>query len=170
MNIAVLHSFKAAGVTIVDHHTASAQFMTHLANEKKIREGCPADWVWIVPPMSGSLTPVYHQEMAVYSLKPSYDYQRAPWIGYRWSEVQIARVKTFRSDDVEVEIISEGNPRKTTLKSVALAVRFIQKVTRFLNDRKKPVTIVFATETGKSETFARRLAQSLGKSCNVKVR
>jgi len=27
----------------------------------KVRGGCPADWVWIVPPMSGSATPVFHQ-------------------------------------------------------------------------------------------------------------
>jgi Nitric oxide synthase, oxygenase domain len=31
--------------------------------------------VWIVPPLSGSVTPVFHQEMALYQLKPSYDYQ-----------------------------------------------------------------------------------------------
>lgn len=39
------------------------------------RSGCPADWIWIVPPMSGSVTPVFHQEMALYYLKPSYEYQ-----------------------------------------------------------------------------------------------
>jgi nitric oxide synthase oxygenase domain/subunit len=37
--------------------------------------GCPADWIWIVPPMSASTTQVFHQEMALYNLKPSFDYQ-----------------------------------------------------------------------------------------------
>ena len=31
--------------------------------------------VWIVPPMSGSATEVFHQEMIRYHLKPSYEYQ-----------------------------------------------------------------------------------------------
>lgn len=49
--------------------------MRHYENELNIRGGCPADWVWIVPPMSGHLTPVFHLEMLNYSLKPSYEYQ-----------------------------------------------------------------------------------------------
>lgn len=39
------------------------------------RSGCPADWIWIVPPMSSSITPVFHQEMALYYLRPAYEYQ-----------------------------------------------------------------------------------------------
>lgn len=74
-NLAVLHSFQEKGVTIVDHHTASESFMKHLENEVRLRNGCPADWVWIVPPLSGSATPVFHQEMALYYLKPAYEYQ-----------------------------------------------------------------------------------------------
>jgi len=60
---------------MVDHHTASEQFIKHMHNEHRSRGGCPADWVWIVPPMSSSITPVYHQEMLNYNLKPSYEYQ-----------------------------------------------------------------------------------------------
>lgn len=74
-NVAVLYSFQIKGVTIVDHHTASESFMKHMENEVRLRNGCPADWVWIVPPLSGSATPVFHQEMALYFLKPSYEYQ-----------------------------------------------------------------------------------------------
>lgn len=62
-------------MTIVDHHTASESFMKHYENEMRLRNGCPADWLWIVPPLSGSATPVFHQEMALYYLKPSYDSQ-----------------------------------------------------------------------------------------------
>ncbi len=61
INRAVLHSFAAAGVTIADHHTESGRFLTHLAKEEKAGRGCPADWSWIVPPISGSLTPVFHR-------------------------------------------------------------------------------------------------------------
>ncbi|WP_424889269.1 nitric oxide synthase oxygenase [Streptomyces sp. XH2] len=61
VNRAVLHSFDAAGVTIADHHTESARFLRHVAREETAGRACPADWSWIVPPMSGGLTPVYHR-------------------------------------------------------------------------------------------------------------
>ena len=62
INRAVLHSFTADGVTITDHHTESRRFLTHLAKEERAGRRCPADWSWIVPPMSGGLTPVFHRE------------------------------------------------------------------------------------------------------------
>ncbi len=61
INRAVLHSFELAGVTIADHHTEAKRFLTHLAKEEKAGRGCPADWSWIVPPISGGLTPVFHR-------------------------------------------------------------------------------------------------------------
>jgi nitric-oxide synthase len=61
INLAVLHSFTAAGVTIADHHTESRRFLTHVAKEEKAGRKCPVDWSWIVPPISGGLTPVFHR-------------------------------------------------------------------------------------------------------------
>jgi nitric-oxide synthase, bacterial len=61
VNRAVLHSFDSAGVTITDHHTESGRFLKHLAREELAGRACPADWSWIVPPMSGALTPVFHR-------------------------------------------------------------------------------------------------------------
>ncbi len=58
---AVQHSFDTAGVTMSDHHSESQRFLTHVANEEKAGRRCPADWSWIVPPVSGGLTPVYHR-------------------------------------------------------------------------------------------------------------
>ena len=66
---------QLAKVTIVDHHAATVSFMKHLENEQKAQGGCPADWAWIVPPISGSLTPVFHQEMVNYVLSPAFRYQ-----------------------------------------------------------------------------------------------
>ncbi|KAH9378154.1 hypothetical protein HPB48_020050 [Haemaphysalis longicornis] len=74
---------QKANVTIVDHHSASDQFMKHMENENRLRGGCPGDWVWIVPPLSGSLTPVFHQEMLYYHLKPNYEYQ-VPIHSFAW--------------------------------------------------------------------------------------
>jgi nitric-oxide synthase len=61
LNRAVLHSFRAQGVTITDHHTESRRFLTHLEREENAGRRCPTDWTWIVPPMSGSQTPVFHR-------------------------------------------------------------------------------------------------------------
>ncbi|KAG1653049.1 Nitric oxide synthase, brain [Nymphon striatum] len=84
INIAVLYSFQKQNATIVDHHTTTETFMRHYENEHRIRGGCPADWVWLVPPMSGSITPVFHQEMLNYTLKPSYEYQVSAWKTHVW--------------------------------------------------------------------------------------
>ena len=61
INRAVLHSFAEDGVTIADHHTESKRFLTHLAKEERAGRRCPAEWSWIVPPLSGGLTPVFHR-------------------------------------------------------------------------------------------------------------
>ena len=61
INTAVLHSFREEGVSIVDHHTASEQFMRHLENEHGCGRSVPGDWSWIVPPMSSSACPVFHR-------------------------------------------------------------------------------------------------------------
>lgn len=58
---AVLHSFREAGVTIVDHHSASRQFMDHLADEEEQGRSVPGEWSWLVPPVSGSASPVFHR-------------------------------------------------------------------------------------------------------------
>jgi nitric-oxide synthase len=55
------HSFDAAGVAVTDHHTESERFLTHLAREERVGRSCPADWSWIVPPVSAGLSPVYHR-------------------------------------------------------------------------------------------------------------
>ncbi|WP_051386035.1 nitric oxide synthase oxygenase [Actinokineospora inagensis] len=72
LNIAVLHSFDAAGVTISDHHTETARFIKHLDKEAGAGRPCPADWSWIVPPMSGSQTPVFHRYYDTDHLRPEY--------------------------------------------------------------------------------------------------
>jgi nitric-oxide synthase len=58
---AVQHSFDVAGVTMADHHNESRRFLRHVEREERAGRRCPADWSWIVPPVSGGLTPVYHR-------------------------------------------------------------------------------------------------------------
>jgi nitric-oxide synthase len=76
LNVAVLHSFERAGVTITDHHTESRRFLTHLEREEKAGRPCPADWSWIVPPLSGSATPVFHRYYDTRRLTPAYVHHR----------------------------------------------------------------------------------------------
>ncbi|QYC39876.1 Nitric oxide synthase oxygenase [Nonomuraea coxensis DSM 45129] len=76
LNVAVLHSFERAGVTMTDHHTESRRFLTHLEKEEKAGRVCPADWSWIVPPMSGSATPVFHRYYDTSVLTPSFVHHR----------------------------------------------------------------------------------------------
>jgi nitric-oxide synthase len=72
LNVAVLHSFDAAGVTIADHHTESRRFLTHLAREERAGRITPADWSWIVPPVSGAATAVFHRYYHNADLRPNY--------------------------------------------------------------------------------------------------
>ncbi|MGW6933046.1 nitric oxide synthase oxygenase [Lentzea sp. NPDC054927] len=78
LNRAVLHSFAEAGVTITDHHTESQRFLTHLEKEEQAGRSCPADWSWIVPPVSGGLTPVYHRYYETEELLPNFFPAAAP--------------------------------------------------------------------------------------------
>ncbi len=58
---AVQVSFDNSGVTMGDHHTESERFLAHITREEQAGRKCPTDWTWIVPPLSGSTTPVFHR-------------------------------------------------------------------------------------------------------------
>lgn len=79
LNEAVHHSFGKAGVSIVDHHTASDQFMKFMRNEHKEGRDVQADWTWIVPPLSSSITDVFHQEMSNRVVSPNFYYNQHPY-------------------------------------------------------------------------------------------
>ncbi|GAA0929728.1 nitric oxide synthase oxygenase [Nonomuraea longicatena] len=72
LNVAVLYSFERAGVTMTDHHTESRRFLTHLEREEQAGRVCPADWSWIVPPISGGATPVFHRYYDEAALTPAF--------------------------------------------------------------------------------------------------
>ncbi|KNC25411.1 Nitric oxide synthase, partial [Lucilia cuprina] len=156
VNIAVLHSYQSRNVTIVDHHTASESFMKHFENESKLRNGCPADWIWIVPPLSGSITPVFHQEMALYYLKPSFEYQDPAWRTHIW--------KKGRGDGK-----SKKPRRKFNFKQIARAVKFTSKLFGRALSKRIKATVLYATETGKSEQYAKQLCELLGHAFNAQI-
>ncbi|NWU89997.1 NOS2 protein, partial [Upupa epops] len=140
INVAVLHSFQKQNVTVMDHHSAAESFMKYMQNEYRVRGGCPADWVWIVPPMSGSITPVFHQEMLNYVLTPFYYYQEDAWKTHAWHD-ETRRPKR----------------REVRLSVLAKAVLFASSLMRQTMAARPKVTVLYATETGKSETLANSL-------------
>uniref|UniRef100_A0A4W5P0I2 nitric-oxide synthase (NADPH) n=1 Tax=Hucho hucho TaxID=62062 RepID=A0A4W5P0I2_9TELE len=153
INIAVLYSFQSSKVTIVDHHSATESFMKHMENEIRVRGGCPGDWVWIVPPMSGSITPVFHQEMLNYRLTPSFEYQADPWNNHVWK-------------------VNNGTPTKKRaigFKKLAKAVKFSAKLMGQAMAKRVKATILFATETGKSQDYAKTLCEIFKHAFDAKV-
>uniref|UniRef100_A0A8C5NQL2 Nitric oxide synthase n=1 Tax=Junco hyemalis TaxID=40217 RepID=A0A8C5NQL2_JUNHY len=152
INVAVLHSFQKQNVTIMDHHSASESFLKYMQSEYRARGGCPADWVWIVPPMSGSITPVFHQEMLNYVLTPFYYYQVDAWKTHVWHD------ETLR-------------PRKKEIKFsiLAKAVLFASSLMRGAVATRAKVTVIYATETGKSETLANHLCSLFSCAFSTKI-
>lgn len=138
LNCAILHSFKQNKTTIIDHHTASELFIAHHEKENELRGGCPADWVWIVPPMSGHLTRVWHLEMLNYCLKPSFEYQINAWKEPSNREFML---------------------RKGLDEFVDPSFKPICPNTPIIPLKTFKCTILYASETGKSERFAKKVFQ-----------
>lgn len=124
LNAAVITSFQKARVTLVDHQTASRQFMIHEMREKRAGRECPAQWSWIVPAAGGSTTPVWHHDMRDFHLRPAFRYAADRWMisdGARGSDRDKARTAT------------------------------------------QAPLILFASETGTAETYARMAGRFLGR-------
>lgn len=126
LNIAILHSFQKAKVTMVDHQTASRQFLTHDLREKKAGRECPGDWGWVVPAAGGSACPVWHHQMRDFYLEPAYHHAADRW-------------------DVEDGLDLE---------------QFITAADEN-GDKRDRILILYASETGTAEGFARKASRQL---------
>lgn len=152
MNVAILHSFQSQNITIMDHHVASESFMKHFHNELKVRGGCPADWVWLVPPISGSACPVFHQEFFNYVINPACLYQPNPWRYYKYKDQKKLKSK-----------------RKIHFKELAKSVLLTSNMMTKAMSKRIRATILYATETGKSYEFAKMLKQLFDHAFDGKV-
>ncbi|MEC0369552.1 nitric oxide synthase oxygenase [Paenibacillus chibensis] len=72
MNVAVLHSYKRAGVSMVDHHTAAAQFQLFEQKEAKCGRPLTGYWNWLIPPVSPATTHIFHQSYDNTVLYPNF--------------------------------------------------------------------------------------------------
>jgi nitric-oxide synthase len=77
LNRAVVHSFKQAGVTMVDHHAASEQFLEFHRREQAQGRRVAADWRWIVPPQASGACEVFHLRMTNFHPVPNYYFAEA---------------------------------------------------------------------------------------------
>jgi nitric-oxide synthase len=77
LNRAVLASFRGSGVTMIDHHTASDQFMEFHGREQSQGRRVAADWRWVVPPQASSACEVFHLRMRNFHPTPNYYTGRA---------------------------------------------------------------------------------------------
>ncbi|WP_337187131.1 nitric oxide synthase oxygenase [Phenylobacterium sp.] len=77
LNRAVIASFRDAGVRLVDHHQASAQYLDFDRAERANGRMPSGDWAWIVPPQSSALCPVFHHAMTDLKDVPNFYRSRA---------------------------------------------------------------------------------------------
>jgi len=148
LTVAVLDSYKKSSATIVDHHTLAVQFMEFFNKEHKVRGGCPADWVWVTPPMSSGITPTFHQEMFNYHLSPSYEYQEPLWKKYKVPTTKKTRL---------------------TLRVLSRAIWFMTSLYMKKYKQRKNAYILYGTMTGKSQRFASKLTKSLDQLFQTKM-
>ena len=103
LNRAVLHSYETAGVTIVDHHAASRQFMDFHAREQGQGRAVSGDWRWLVPPQAGSASDIFHLPIRNHHPTPNFYASRAmdgrflmPWHGDRYRSRMSANFDRIR--------------------------------------------------------------------------
>lgn len=78
LNQAVLHSYDRAGVKMADHHAATREFLQFCRAEQEAGREVYGEWSWLVPPISGSATPLYLETFELRSLKPAFVVQPPP--------------------------------------------------------------------------------------------
>jgi len=78
LNIAVIHSYQQANVSLVDHHTAAKQFKIFEENERRSGRPVTGNWAWLIPPLSPASTDIYHKPYNNEIVTPNYFIQGDP--------------------------------------------------------------------------------------------
>ena len=72
LNTAVRYSFRRDGITIVDQHEASKQYLQFIQRENAAGRAPSGDWSWLVSPQASSADSIFHLPMADRRLVPNY--------------------------------------------------------------------------------------------------
>lgn len=91
LNEAVLWSFDHEGVRISDHHNLSDDFLKFCEQEVEEGREVSADWSWIVPPISGSATSVFHRQYDHKPVYPNFLLQVPAWQTQRGRQLLASR-------------------------------------------------------------------------------
>ena len=118
--------------------------MDFYKSEHTTRGGCPADWIWIVPPISGALVPTWHQEMLDYKISPSYEYQKPLW----------------------VDLMKRKRP---SFKILATLMMYFNAWFRKRYTKRKEALIFYATMTGTAKLYATKLRDCLEQQFRTKI-
>ena len=95
LNEAVLSSFDNEGVRIADHHGVSDEFLKFCKQEAKAGREARAEWSWIVPPISGSATSVFHRNYKQEAVYPNFLLQVPAWKTERGKEILNAKAPPY---------------------------------------------------------------------------
>lgn len=75
VNEAVLYSFKADRISLVDHHTAAQQFKLFEEKEGICERQVTGNWTWLIPPVSPATTHIFHKPYKNEINKPNFFHQ-----------------------------------------------------------------------------------------------
>lgn len=80
LNVAVLHSFRDAGITISDHHSASRAFDQFEQAEEAAGRSVEARWNWLTPPISGVTGTAFQRDpRTLRGRKPCFERTAPAW-------------------------------------------------------------------------------------------
>ncbi len=108
LNVAVLESYRAAGVSMIDHHTAAAQFETFEKREREAGRAVTGNWAWLIPPMSPATTHVFHKRYDNTIEKPNFFYAKKPYAAQRDSSSAASPVWAA-SGEASAEVSEEAS-------------------------------------------------------------
>ena len=151
INASVLYSFEIARVAIVDHHTAASGFIKFMKVEIKDRGHVPADWVWLVPPISSGMSSLFHQEMLNYVVKPRVLDQHNPWIHYK------ALLKEKQKFILGQPLAGNIRHRWLILRAARVIIGFAVAAMK----RRITVYVLYASLTGTAQSYAQQMATHL---------
>jgi nitric-oxide synthase, bacterial len=77
LTAAVLWSFERAGMRMDDHHAATERFHKWAQAERRRGRAVDAEWAWMIPPISASATPVFHERYGARERLPNF-FRQAP--------------------------------------------------------------------------------------------
>jgi len=72
LNRAVIHSFQQAGVRLIDHHSAAQSHLAFEQAEARAGRKVFGRWDWLVPPLSGSTTPLWNRSYDPTEFSPNF--------------------------------------------------------------------------------------------------